>query len=530
MLFGKNKAISDIAGLQIDEEHYRRIENWKLLYSGRLDLIHKIEVFSIEKGKHHRIMKSLKMPKVSAEYIAKLIFTEKIQINVSNKQHETNLNQLLDDSRFMKEFPLKVEQMFALGGLILKGHPEADPNGEYKININYISPDNFIPTAYENGIVTEGIFINTSRDKDKIYYLMEFHEWKWDYPRDENGNATSEELVKKLVIKNKLYESTDRDQMMKEIPLATRYPDLKQQVTIEGLTQPIFTYLKPAIANNYDVDSPLGISLYGNSLDTLELIDTAFDSFHREFKLGKRRIIVPYSAVTTVVDPVTHEQRRFFDADDEAYVAMNYDDAQGQKVSDNTVSIRVEDHVAAINALLNIYAMQIGLSSGTFIFNGQGIKTATEVVSEKSDTYQTKQKNENLIEEGLQRFFKSLMELADLYDALEVPASEFEAEFYWDDSIIKDKYTETDFQIKLVQNKLQSKVRAIMQIFDVSEEEALEIMEQIKTEDAAEMPEDEVDEDGGDIEEEVEITNVAASEEDTTNGQTNARTSEPTNS
>jgi D-alanine-D-alanine ligase-like ATP-grasp enzyme len=60
------------------------------------------------------------------------------------------------------------------------------------------------------------------------------------------------------------------------------------------------------------------------------------------------------------------------------------DDDGTAGVHDISVELRVEEHVAALNALLSILCLQIGFSANTFSFDEHqgGIKTATEVVSE----------------------------------------------------------------------------------------------------------------------------------------------------
>src|SRR5690606_10807914 len=126
-----------------------------------------------------------------------------------------------------------------------------------------------------------------------------------------------------------------------------------------------FSYFKTNKANNIDLQSPLGISLYANALDTMKAIDTAFDSFHREFRLGRKRIIVPAHMVKTVIDPDTGRAHRYFDDTDETYEAFNSGEMDDNKIQDISVELRVEEHIAAINALLNLFAMQTGFSSGT---------------------------------------------------------------------------------------------------------------------------------------------------------------------
>ena len=104
----------------------------------------------------------------------------------------------------------------------------------------------------------------------------------------------------------------------------------------QGLSTSLFAYYRPAIANNLDDDSPLGVSIYANALSTLKALDICYDSFVQEFRLGRKRIIVPAQCLRTVQDPVTNQVRRFFDATDEAYVALKSDDTDALKIQDNT--------------------------------------------------------------------------------------------------------------------------------------------------------------------------------------------------
>ena len=70
----------------------------------------------------------------------------------------------------------------------------------------------------------------------------------------------------------------------------------------QGLSTSLFAYYRPAIANNLDDDSPLGVSIYANALSTLQALDICYDSFVQEFRLGRKRIIVPAQCLRTVQD------------------------------------------------------------------------------------------------------------------------------------------------------------------------------------------------------------------------------------
>lgn len=484
-VFGKNKEIEEILNTQLSDEHYKMLDKWKAIYAGYLSEWHDVRDMTVN-GVKKRRRHSINMAKISSNELSKLIFTEHVEFNISDKAHHENINNLLKANRFGKVFQDKIEQMLALGGMALKVNPKELPDGTYKLLIAYVTPDCIIPISWENGEVTEAAFLNITKKKDKTYCLFEIHKWKVAKVVSKDGK----ESVKKLyTIANTLYErDTNASTDAKEVPLSTLYPELQEYAIIENLTQPLFQYLKPNIANNMDLQSPLGISIFANALDTLYALDVAFDSFIREFKLGKRRIIVPSQAVRTVLDPLTGEMNRYFDADDEVYQAMNFSEPEKQKITDNTVDLRVDEHVSAINALLNLYAMQTGFSTGTFSFDGEVVKTATEIISENSKTYQTIRSNENVIEEGLEKFIRTLSEVAALYEVFDLPSKEFEIDFNWDDSIVGDKYTDSDFYIKLNQNGLVSKKYSLMKILGLTEEQADEMLKEVKEETASETP------------------------------------------
>lgn len=474
--------MKEIVGVEINDEHFNLIEKWKTIYLGGQSAWNNETIHTIAKGTKKRRLHSLNMAKVASEELAKMIFSEKVEINISDEEHNENIKELLKQNRFDKVFQGEVEQMLALGGLILKAFPKKQYDGTYKMQINYVTPDCFIPLSYDNGEITEAVFLNVTKKGDKEYCLFEFHKWVV---------VKTEGIPERVIeVTNKLYVTEKNGSESKQVPLQTLYNDLKEVVYVRNMSSQLFTYIKPNVANNFDIGSPLGISIFANAVDTLYALDVAFDSFIREFKLGKKRILVPTTAVKMVVDPLNPgNTHRYFDADDEVYEAMNMgSDPSNQKIIDNTVSLRVEEHIAAMNSLLNILSMQIGFSSGTFVFDGVSVKTATEIVSEKSKTYQTKQSNEDLIEEGLDKFIRTLGEVAELYDIFPLPDKEFEVVFNWDDSIIKDKDSETTHYLNLMNNQLISKKYALMKILDITEEQAIEMLNEIKEEQVTANP------------------------------------------
>ena len=190
---------------------------------------------------------------------------------------------------------------------------------------------------------------------------------------------------------------------------------------------------------------------------------------------------MPSSCVQTVVDIATGEQRQYFDADDEAYVALKCDEERDLKITDNTVELRVDEHIKAINALLNILSFQTGLSAGTFSFDvNEGVKTATEIISRDSRTAATIRSNQNNLAAALEKLFRTIGKMgAYLGELTEEEAESCRIQIRWHDGIITDENTLISNNIRLVESGLKSRTAAVMEILKCDEKTAEEELAKI---------------------------------------------------
>lgn len=450
--------LNQLKDVNISEEMYQQIDVWKALYKGYYEPFHKLRYKTID-GWKTRKMDTLQMAKIVSSEMAGLVFNEKCEISISDENLSDFIDEVFEDNKFYKEFQDYIEYMFSYGGAVIKPYVK-----DGKVMLSFVTADCFIPISWHNDTITEGIFVAEYAKGDKTYTHLEWHLWE--------GST--------YLIRNELYESNGSELGVK-VPLSTLFENLAEEVRIDGLKKSIFTYIKPNTANNIDTQSPLGISIYANALDTMKALDTAFDSFNREFRLGKKRIVVPAHMVKTVVNPQTGEMYRYFDSSDETYEAFNSGNMDKDEIKDISVELRVEEHISAINALLNLFAMQTGFSAGTFSFDGKSVKTATEVVSENSKTFKSKKSHEIIIEEGIKECIDSVVAVAQLYGLYNGP-NEYEVSVAFDDSIVEDQGAEINKQIQLVSNGLTSKKRAIMKIHKMTEEEAEQLLQEIREE------------------------------------------------
>lgn len=454
--------LSDHKDIEMNEEMFRLIDTWKALYKGFYSEWHDVTYTTID-GLKTRKMDSLGMAKVAAAEMASLVYNEKCEISISNETVDELIQNVFKHNKFDKKFQDYLEYSFAHGGMVIKPFVQDD-----KIELSFVTADCFIPLSWRNDSIYEAVFPFEFRKRDKKYTHLEWHLWEGDV----------------YVVKNEVYESQNGEDLGVKVPLEQFFPGLDEVTYFQNLKRGLFCYFKPNLANNIDTKSPLGISIYANALDTMRAIDTAFDSFHREFRLGKKRIIVPAHMVKTVIDPETGESKRYFDSSDETYEALGADDEFEMK--EISVELRVEEHISAINALLNLFAMQTGFSSGTFTFDGQSMKTATEVISEQSKTFKSKQSHEIIIEAALQELIGSIVAIAQM-SGITVP-DEYEVTVSFDDSIAEDKAAEITKQIQLVTNQLQSRKKAIMRIHGLTEEDAEQLLQEIYAEERQGSP------------------------------------------
>lgn len=439
-------------------DFYGCIEKWDDIFCNRPEWRRVKKSGLYAKG--DRLMNTLCAAKVLADEFARLTFSEQVTVSAAEPYLEYVIK-ALNECGFWKRMPDFLSSAYALGGGAVKVYAE-----EGKPKINYIAADRFVPISWDEREISESVLESKIRRNGFYYTLFEKHGFS------EDGKAAVEHVLRK---------SSQKNSIGNPCPLSELYPDIDDTVTYKT-AEPMLRYFKPDVSNNTDRYCPLGVSVFSSAVDTLKALDVAFDSFGREFVLGKKRIIVPSSCVKTIVNPETGTWERYFDADDEAFIALNCDEEHDLKIIDNTVELRIEEHVAAINALLNILCFQTGLSSGTFSFEGsQGLKTATEVISADSKTARTAKGNKNLVAELIEGIVRSIIavgiEVGDLPES-----DDYGILITMPDGVVIDDNTKIENNIKLVQNSLKSKLAAIMDVQNCDEEAAQKELDRIAKE------------------------------------------------
>jgi len=371
---------------------------------------------------------TMNMAKVSCAELNSLVFSEPPEYKGNQKVLD-----VLEANDFTKNLTELSEYTLALGGGAMKVRSDGE-----SILIDFVKAQNFVPLSWDNTRVTDAHFVSNLVQGDKKLMLVETH-------RKTDGGYT---------ITNKMYDRTTNQKV--SLP-----DDIEKEVFI-ATAVPLFAYIRPHVANNFDPESPLGVSIYANAMDTLKALDIAFDSLNSEMVLGKKRIIVPEGAIRSVIGE-DGKPTKYFDPTDEVFVGLNIDEDNSLQIQDNSVELRIEEIKLAIQTLLDIYAIQIGFSRGHFSFDGGQVKTATEVISDNSKTFKTKRNIENNYKRGI-------IDLMDAIAELENVSDENDVEF--DDSVIEDRNSKAMYWINLFSAGLVDKETAIREIHGLDDKDA----------------------------------------------------------
>lgn len=155
-----------------------------------------------------------------------------------------------------------------------------------------------------------------------------------------------------------------------------------------------------------------------------------------------------------------------FDPSDIEFYALNTEEGEAQKLTEINMEIRAQAHETGLDRALDMLGKKCGLGNGRYKFEGGTVKTATEVISEKSELYQNLKKNEIVLRSALEGMVRALAFLSG--------RNVSEVTIGFDDSIIEDAQSTMNDNVTLVGAGLKSKKKAIMEIQHCSEEDAEE--------------------------------------------------------
>lgn len=275
---------------------------------------------------------------------------------------------------------------------------------------------------------------------------------------------------------NKAYRSSNQDTLGQSVPLDSidAWAQIEDEALITGIEQPLYAYFRYPLANTIDADSPLGVSCYSRAVDLIREADTQWSNLLWEFEAGQTAIFVDELA---------------FKRDDKGqarlphkrlYRALETGSVDNQLFQGWSPTLREQSILSGLDAILKRVEYSTGLAYGTLSDPNTVDKTATEIKISRQRTYATVVDAQKALENAL----------VDLLYAMDVwatignlaPAGGYDVAFQFDDSVIVDKDTSFQQDLRLVGQGLMSKLEFRMRNFGESEEAARMALEQIEEE------------------------------------------------
>lgn len=413
----------------VDSSFYTEIAKWRSWYIGNVRNFHRYRVYT---GKRYVNCKrlSLGMAKKVSEDIADLLLNERVKTTIEDAVTHDFVMQVLKDNNFSVQGNKCQEKKAYIGTVAYVPYLddlEVSEDGEIisggKIKMNYVSASDIYPLSWSNGYVSECAFVFHKTIETKKYEHIQIHKIE----------------DKQYVIENHVVDTTNGSG--REVPPEDwkNLKDFKNLIskTETGSLDRQFVIDRLNIENNYSDDNPMGVPIFANAIDILQGIDTIYDSYINEFVLGKKRIFVAPEMMYT--DALGNE---IFDPNDVMFYQLPEDSLKdgGKPITEINMEIRSEEHEKAINNGLNLLSLKCGFGSEHYKFDNGNIQTATQVISENSDMYRTKNKHEIILNDVLTELYRIIARLGRVIGVGTDPDSEIVINF--DDSIIEDKQAE----------------------------------------------------------------------------------------
>lgn len=290
-----------------------------------------------------------------------------------------------------------VEYGCAYGTVMLK------PNGD---SIDLYTPDMFEIVHVNNGRIDGVIFHNWKKSGKKWYTRLEYHRFDGDL----------------YVITNKCYLGDHPDDTKEKVDISvTPWSELKEEVAIANMQQPLFGVFRTPQANNIDMDSPYGMPIFSEAVQELRDLDIAYSRNSKEIKDSKRIVMIDKDRML----PGTTNGLGETNLPD--YVALIDGDTsvESDVYHEINPTLNTDTRLTGINALLSQIGYKVGFSNGYFVFNeSTGIQTATQVEADQQRTMQFIKDIRDKLESCLDGLIYALNVFADLYDL--APAGEYE--------------------------------------------------------------------------------------------------------
>lgn len=372
-----------------------------------------------------------------------------------------------------------VEYGMAYGTIILK------PNGK---GLDIFTPQDFIVTDCDNEGIYGIVFKDSYSENKKYYTRFEYH--RFVEVKDGDNNYYP------YYISNKAYVSSSANSLGDPIPLnRTKWADLMSEtppiLKSNGgkLDGPMFGVLRTPQANNVDISSPLGLSMFTEAIEELKDLDVAYSRNVGEI-FDSEKIILADDQL--MFGSGTNIKGRYAGMSNEKlphYVKNVFGNGTESFYREIVPSLNTDTRITGINNLLSFVGFKCGYSNGYFVLDEKtGMVTATQVEADDRRTIQLIKDVRDKLESCLDGAIYAINVYADLYGL--APAGNYEITYDFGDIT----YNREEDRARWWQYVVQGKVPAWMyfrKFEGLSEEDAKAMVQEAQPKNGPRMFEEE---------------------------------------
>ncbi|MCL2310904.1 MAG: phage portal protein [Firmicutes bacterium] len=456
------------------------IQLWSQLYRGIS------ETYDIHNGLKRitRKIKNMNLAKSVSESWANVLFNMRVQIAIDDEHTKKFVFDTFDDNNLWVRLNEFQEYKAAYGTVCyipyaanvesktistIKDNEEKlealEIESAEKIKLTYVTAENIIPLTYENGIITELAITSSKSIADRAFVILQM------FVLDDESE---------YVIVNRIFAVDKTSGKLNEITtddIGTGYFNavvenlglLPAPIRTGSKTKP-FIIDRMNISNNLVKDSPLGIAVFSNAIDTMRICNVIFDSYENEFWLGKKRVFVAEGAVKLEIDGQPQ-----IDPDDVIFYTLHQENKDGTElIKELNMELRIPQHEMGLQQQLNIFTSQCGLGENFYKYQAGrsiGYQNEVAIITENSQMFRSLKKHEIILEAVLVDLIRLIIEIGKrtIDDSL---VEDTEIKIQFDDSLIDDKNAEKELDLKELEKGIITPIQYRMKWYGETEEEA----------------------------------------------------------
>ena len=461
----------------LSTSYYEQINRWINEWKGDAEWLN---VKTID-GKVYP-MYSLGMAKRSCEDLASIITSEPFTIKASKSDNV--LQEDIEKVKLFEKLPTAIEIMGYTGtvGTVIRiknaevvGEDEnayLRKTNKTKKEIINIKANQILPLTWENDELIDVAFasdiVKVIGGKQKKITYIEIHQLK------EQGYQITN-----------VYLDAENGKPVEIDGVIPTYNTLSQV--------PMFAINKMPKSNIYDNNMGLGMALFGDSQDQLQMLDLTYNNFGMDFKLGQKILIVNKSLIRTENyeeeqpdGSIKTKSRVIYPTDIQKQLFANMSDSlrdldQQPYIHEYNPDLRVNDNTDAIQFCLDNLSFKLGFGIGYYSFDRKGGITATQYVGERQDFVKNGRKIRKQTDEYVKRICRALLLSEKILGNANIDENQ-EINIAEVDNFLIDEETMREKLLNDVNVGLISKSRYLKKVYNMTDEEVLEEMKKIDEE------------------------------------------------